>query len=270
MGMFGFIQRTFNNFVRYSKSTHSASSAAPPLSPSIPFPVYLINLQRAEFRRRFALDQLAAEGIEPRMIWAVDGQCLDLPAEIQAGVYDPTQAEQAFSRQLSLPEIGCSMSHLNAYKQIVEQGDQAALILEDDALFLPDFAQRLMAAYAELPPDWGILHLNCPCQRFDRVGKYIVKYDGIGSLPVAASAYMVSRRGAERLIENALPLRYPADSLVGRGLRWGVETYGVEQPITSVNNVFPTQIQTPQGLFGRVKYAVKTVLLKLMALKQRA
>ena len=184
------------------------------------------------------------------MVDAVDGRELKLDQLVADGIYNPEKADEAFSRQLSLPEIGCSMSHYNIYQKIVERNDPVSLVLEDDALLLPDFAEKLQFAYQELPQGWGLLNLNCPCERYERVGQSIVKYDGVGSLPVASSAYLISRLGAELMLDNTLPLRYPADSLVGRGLRWGVETYGVVPAITSINNVFPTQIQPPIGVVG--------------------
>lgn len=264
--MLGFIQRTAGNLIKTVSSTKNSDAAlhTPAEASALPFPVYVINLERAEYRRRFALAQLARIGVTPIMAPAVDGRLLDLGKLIEEGIYNPAKSEEAFSRQLSLPEIGCSLSHYNVYRMMIERGDEAALILEDDALFLTDFTQQLLAAYRELPSGWGILNLNCPCQRYEHITENIVKYDGIGSLPVACSAFLLSRRGAELLIENAMPIRYPADSLVGRGLRWGVETYGLVPAITSINNVFPTQIQTPDGISGQIKNWTKNTLAKLL------
>lgn len=231
---------------------------------ALPFPVYLINLERAAHRRRFALDQLERIGVTPVLVQAVDGRELDIEKLIEDGVYSRDKAKEAFSRQLSLNEIGCSLSHVEAYRTILARGDSAALILEDDALLPEGFAGKARAALEQVPDGWGVLHLDCPCTGFDPVGPGIVKYHGVKSLPVAASAYLVSRRGAELFVERAFPIRYPADSLVGRGLRWGVETYGVQPAITSVNGIFPTQIQTPHGLLGRIKGWVKNLLVRLI------
>jgi hypothetical protein len=66
--------------------------------------------------------------------------------------------------------------------------------------------------------------------------------------------------GAQLLMKNAMPIRYPADSLVGRGLRWGVETYGTNQPLTDINNIFPTQIMIPNTKVEKLKYYAKHTL----------
>lgn len=229
-----------------------------------PFPIYLINLPHAEERRRFALRQLAQIGSVPVMVDAVDGRHLNLDRLINKGIYNPDKANEAFSRQLSMAEIGCSLSHYNMYRKIIEHNDTVALILEDDALLLPDFTEKLLAAYRQLPEGWGILQLNCPCTRYERIGELIVRYDGVGSLPVSSSSYLISRRGAELMLKSALPIRYPADSWIGRGLRWGVDTYGVVPPIASINNIFPSQIQTPIGTFEWIKVGIKQVLAKVL------
>ncbi len=262
--MSGLLQRTVGNLLRTIGNRPGSGSNGVGSSDEFSFPVYLVNLPRAKPRRKFALGQLADIGATPVMVDAVDGRELNLDQLIADGFYDPEKADEAFSRQLSLPEIGCSMSHYNIYQKIVERDDPVSLVLEDDALLLPGFADKLQLAYQELPQGWGLLNLNCPCKRYERVGQTIVKYDGVGSLPVASSAYLISKLGAELMLDNTLPLRYPADSLVGRGLRWGVETYGVVPAITSINNVFPTQIQPPIGVVGWTKATIKNTLARLL------
>ncbi|MEQ1793993.1 MAG: glycosyltransferase family 25 protein [Nitrospira sp.] len=259
--MFDFLDRTIGNLI---KTAHTGNGADGGGTGQVTFPIYLINLPRSEERRRFALGQLAQIGSVPVMVDAVDGRQLNLDRLIEEGIYSPDKANEAFSRQLSMGEIGCSLSHYNIYRKIVERKDPVALILEDDMLFRPGFTKKLLAAYRQLPEGWGILHLNCPCTRYERAGESIVKYDGVGSLPLGSSAYLISRRGAELMLENSLPIRYPADSLVGRGLRWGVDTYGVLSPITSINNIFPSQIQTPIGISGRIKVGVKQALVRVL------
>ena len=262
--MSGLLQRTAGNLLRTIGSRSGSGSSGAESPDEFPFPVYVINLPRAGTRRKFALGQLEDIGATPVMVDAVDGRELKLEQLVEDGFYNPDEADEAFSRQLSLPEIGCSMSHYNIYKKIVERDDSVSLVLEDDALLLPGFTEKLQLAYQELPQGWGLLNLNCPCERYERIGQSIVKYDGVGSLPVASSAYLISRLGAELMLDNTLPLRYPADSLMGRGLRWGVETYGVVPAITSINNVFPTQIQPPVGVIGWCKAAIKNTLARLL------
>lgn len=223
----------------------------------IPFPIYIINLERSTDRREFAVSQAKKYGVDPTIIWAVDGKTLDYDQLIQEGVYNREKCKEAFSRQLTLPEVGCTYSHINTYRKIIDDGVDVALILEDDALFLPGFTAKLSSAYNELPENWGVLNLNCPCERFDVVGDYIVKYDGVGALPVSSSAYLISKHGAELYLNEAMPIRYPADSFVGRGLRWGVKSYGVKEPLTSINNVFQSQIQAPAGIVGLLKHWIK-------------
>lgn len=262
--MSGFFKRTLENLSRTIGNSKVRNAVGTESPGNFPFPVYVISLARAKPRRRFALGQLANIGITPVMADAVDGRELDLDQLVADGIYDPQKSDEAFSRQLSLPEIGTSMSHYNVYRKIVERDDPVSLILEDDALFLSGFIEKLEQAVQALPHGWGVLNLNCPCERYERVGESLVKYDGVGALPVACSAYLVSNFGANLLLENLLPIRYPADSLVGRGLRWGVETYGVVPAITSINNIFPSQIQPPNGLVGWLKVAIKHVFIRFL------
>ncbi len=226
----------------------------------LPFSIFIINLERSPERRYFAVNQLKKFGYAYQVISAVDGEKLDLDKLMKDGTYSVESSEEAFSRQLTLSEIGCSLSHLDVYKEIVKKEINVALILEDDALFLDGFEEKLSVALSELPDGWGILHLNCPCPRFENLSINLIKYDGVGALPVAASAYLMSLEGARLMIEQAYPIRYPADSFVARGLRWGVKTYGVKESITAINNIFHSNIQSPRSIFGYIKRVVKFII----------
>ncbi|MFJ8332243.1 glycosyltransferase [Streptomyces sp. NPDC094437] len=59
------------------------------------------------------------------------------------------------------PRVGRALSHRRAVEQAHIDGLESLLVLEDDALFLPDAAATLSAALAELADlPWSLLHLG--------------------------------------------------------------------------------------------------------------
>ena len=63
------------------------------------------------------------------------------------------------------------MSHTRLLQRILWEGQEAALILEDDALLAPSFSSRLAALLPTLPSDWDVLYLNT-CDGIDARNRY--------------------------------------------------------------------------------------------------
>jgi glycosyl transferase family 25 len=227
-------------------------------------PAFLINLRRTPERRVYALRHLLDRGVRAEVLEAVDGKELMLDALVNEGVYDHVATIQAFSRDLSLAEIACTWSHIKVLELVRERSIEQALVFEDDVLLVDGFLEQLEATLRELPSGWGILHLTRPCSDFEVVSDYLVRYRGATQLPVSACAYMVSSGGADCIRRSAFPIRYPADSMIGRALRWGAPIYGVHEPLATQNNVFASDIQAASGLAGRIKRRVKNAVVRLL------
>lgn len=94
---------------------------------------------------------------------------------------------RAKQRPMTDGEIGCTLSHLSVYRRMLREGVEKALILEDDAVFEPEFA----SFFAN--------HLGALLDRFD-----IVKIEGIFFDHVSADATTLASAGGARAV---LPLR---------------------------------------------------------------
>ena len=55
---------------------------------------------------------------------------------------------------------GCYRSHLRIIEECLNEGVQSVLLLEDDALFPPDFAPRVSAWLRHVPANWQMLYLG--------------------------------------------------------------------------------------------------------------
>jgi hypothetical protein len=55
---------------------------------------------------------------------------------------------------------GCYRSHLNILEACLNDQVDSVLILEDDAIPVPDFAKRVHAFLKEVPDDWDMLYLG--------------------------------------------------------------------------------------------------------------
>ena len=70
-----------------------------------------------------------------------------------AEVFNPTKFEQHYGRNVTKGEIGCTLSHLAVYRQIVEDQNGTendyALVCEDDALFIANLSPNTTALLTE-------------------------------------------------------------------------------------------------------------------------
>lgn len=194
-----------------------------------PLNIFVLNLDRAPQRRKIMRDRLAALGLEAEILSAVDGRKLDA-ADLPPGS-EP---------ELTPGEIGCYLSHVNAWKTIIQRGLSHAIILEDDVILSP----KLMDLVGE------IIALGLP---FDAVrlsalfpvrGIPVASLSGTARLvlttkpPSGAQGYLVSQNGAKRLLSKLAVPKLPIDVAFDRYWR-----YGLCMPL-----LFPTVVEEDKGL----------------------
>lgn len=101
---------------------------------------YVVNLEREESRREYVKGLVAKMPfLEVEFIKAVEGK--KLSHEEKRKAFDNQQAYQKYGRICRDGEIGCTLSHRNCYKQIIERNEDYALILEDDIVISRDLSK---------------------------------------------------------------------------------------------------------------------------------
>jgi glycosyl transferase family 25 len=256
------LKRTLENFRSYFNYRRIASGEPAPAGAGLT--TLYINLARSAERRAYIEGHLRALGLQPLRIDAVDGRALSYEEVSSRGWYDDAVATETFSRSLILPEIGCALSHVRAYEYVRDHSIDKALIVEDDAQLDPRTVEQLQAAMSELPQDWDLLQLRYDIQDYEIVGARSVYFPARERLPVAATAYVIRGKAVETLLKQVYPLRYPADSFLGRVSWWGLKVYGTRPKLAGVNNIFPSAIQGRKNLKFVLSNAVKTLILRVI------
>ena len=117
-------------------------------------PIYIISLKRTPERRLQMQRQLDAYNLEYQVIEAVDAynfqkaelKGLDVENPYRSGNANPLNA------------LGCLLSHVKFYDQVIQNNHEIACVLEDDAQLLPSFLDVLNSE--KLPQkEWEILLL---------------------------------------------------------------------------------------------------------------
>lgn len=152
--------------------------------------IYCINLDRREDRWRECLGKFKKYDLNVTRVPAVDGSTL-------SGAYC-----------ISLPELGCLLSHIMVFEDILKNDYQVSLIFEDDFELLVDWKQKLHDAFTNLPSDWDMLYLGCK-----HVAEPSVIHPTLYRVNGAytSSAYIIKKQFAEFILPHLKLLRKQID-----------------------------------------------------------
>jgi glycosyl transferase family 25 len=169
--------------------------------------IYYINLARRTDRRSFMEEQFDRFGLMATRVEAVTAD--EVPPADRDAYCHPSRPFW-----LSTKECACTLSHLNVMRALLDSADALALVLEDDVALSPRLP-AFLAAIEAAPPDFDLLRIETGDTRVRVLsvqpalaGIEIVRLVGYDS---GSGGYLVSRRGAERLLKSVEARRRPVD-----------------------------------------------------------
>jgi glycosyl transferase family 25 len=176
-------------------------------------PVYIINLTHEKDRLKNTLLECRKNNLTNiTRINAVYGKNLS-SREIKKNT------SFVCSKMCTYSTIGCAMSHKKAWETFLKSGHEFGLIFEDDIYMEDNFKHELKQKMKNVPNDLDILYLGCAvgckdkdkynldnmlCGKlynskgFRRINKDIIVPD----TPLGLHAYILSRKGAEKLLNS--------------------------------------------------------------------
>lgn len=195
--------------------------------------VFVINLAEQAARRAAILRRLDALGIVPQFIDAVDGRKLPAP---ELAAHQASSAELG-ERPMTPGEIGCALSHLAIYDEIVRRRLPWALVLEDDAAPGGELPAVLDSLAARVDPQERSVVLLSHVDKYTRRNRRPLADGRMMVRPYAywwrAHGYFVTLAAARSLAGGLRPLSAVADHWIEferRGLIkvWAVVPYCIE------------------------------------------
>ena len=195
-------------------------------------PVYVLSLRRNQARRREIKSHLEALGISFEWIDGVDGR--QLSAQERSEFL--SNERQFFAKgPMSDGALGCLLSHRLAWQKIVSDSDNAALILEDDAVLQPETKDAL-SHIEMLAGRFDMIHLHHTTKR-PLIGNFDISETQSLSLhkynPIQLVAYVISRNACEKLLKLCLPAVFEVDLLCQRWWEHGLTTLTVDPPLAT-------------------------------------
>ncbi len=184
--------------------------------------IYCINLKDRTDRWNRFVSQPALQDLSSRYPFerfeGVNGKAIDIAHDNRVSIR--TRRNILFSKRrdhedLDTPGgVGCYLSHLGVWNKFAQSNEEACLIFEDDAYITPAFVTQFEKAWKDLPelgdqqPDVWILSHKFNQAMVNILGGEEGERQGNWEYNVHApnTAYIVFRRGVNKLIEHALPI----------------------------------------------------------------
>jgi glycosyl transferase, family 25 len=179
-------------------------------------PAYLINLDENTDRLISATAALTGAGLRVTRVPAVDGRGLDLNSLPDC---DPQAALRLYGRPLKGGEYGCYKSHLACAQRMLDEGQDTALVFEDDVTLPQDVLVYLEAALSFLAQkriDWHLINLGAPGTRIFTPladiggGHHLV---AAHYFPQTAHAILWSKAGAQAFVRDHARVAMTVDNL---------------------------------------------------------
>jgi len=210
--------------------------------------------------------QLADARVHYEIVNAVDVRDLDLT---DTQVVDPAFARATAARPgAARPgEVGCALSHLEAYRRVLDDGLETACILEDDVVLPTDLGVLTDAITRHMSGAEVVLlnfHSQEPC-RITKAGAAhlpssrllvrVVDESQAGS----AGAYLITREACARMVKTGLPVRVVADDWAFFSRQRAIDRLSCVVPMPVVQSpAFRTTMRSrpPGSLYASVREAI--------------
>jgi len=171
----------------------------------IPYKCRVINLDRRQDRMNKFSETITKHNLEYKRFSAIDGIKLTSTRQLRR-IFDPNNYR--WSRGV----IGCALSHLSLWIDLVNSDEQGMIILEDDVQFANHFKTKLGIVCKECANiDWDVVYIgtfprnNTSDDQYDQYvtpkllkkgAEESVRYTYGGTI-----GYMISKKGATKLLQ---------------------------------------------------------------------
>ena len=208
--------------------------------------VFVISLKNDTGRRESITRHLENHGFAFEFFDAIDGRQMDVALHPD---YNAKRRLRSFGRHIKPGELGCLLSHLGTYKEIVKRNIPYTLVLEDDVILHED-TKKVLEAFIASNHDFDLLRLlsdkkiNGKGKKHRIVKPIIDPYNLIRLLTTPGGMYatLISQNGAQKLVKAHESFAFPVDALIGRSWEHGLNSYTVLPELAHEGNEFESTI----------------------------
>tara|TARA_B100000963_G_scaffold359578_1_gene387285 strand:+ start:802 stop:1548 length:747 start_codon:yes stop_codon:yes gene_type:complete len=234
------------------------------------FKIYIVNLKNDEKRRQNIIKEINKQNIKNfEIIDAVDGNKLS-ESELKKLTFRNKNLNNPWNSKMSPSQIGCALSHIKIYKKFINSDFKLAMILEDDAIFLQNFSEKLKKFILKNLIFQKQIILLSPLKEFN--AKTLDTENGYEIVSVTNAffthAYIINKDAAKSIVAFNYPVKTIADNFVFFNIYCGIKITGLNPFLLDQDkNNFKTSIHSDEKfekvfLLRRTIYKIKHKILK--------
>ena len=234
------------------------------------FKIYIVNLKKDKNRRENIIREVKKQNlINYEIIDAIDGNKLD-NNELNFVTFKNKKNYNPWNSKMSASQIGCALSHIKIYKKFIQTKFEVALILEDDAIFIKDFSNKLKKLILKnFKYKKQIILLSELKEFYEKPLDSDDEYEIVNvSNAFFTHAYMINKEAAKSIISFNYPVKTIADNFVFFKIFCNIKIIGLNPFLLDQDkNNFETTIKSEETirkvfLFRRTLYKMKNKILK--------
>lgn len=193
--------------------------------------IYVITLPK---RRQYIENIMNNLKINPIYFKAIDKNNLNYEELIKNNI-----VSKEYYKNENNGRIACHMSHISILKNFINSNKKNCLIFEDDIssinISYKMYDNIINESLKIIPHDWDIIKFGrCwdDCTRSIKISDYIYRV----YYPKCRHAYGVSRSGANKIINNTIPMTNNGDEMIGKLISDGyIICYAISPTIFNQN-----------------------------------
>ena len=189
-------------------------------------PIILINLEHDTARYAAMKSQFDRLKLPWSHIKACCGA--ELPHDVTQQLI-AAEPSTRMRRKITLPELGCAISHARSWEIAAQSDSPYSCIMEDDLILSEDLPD-LLASVDTLPSDTELIKMvGSPrkCLRLDKTQIGMRKLCFLSKENALAGAYIITRKAAQKALRNIFPISEPLDHPLFRFWENGLNCYHI-------------------------------------------
>jgi glycosyl transferase family 25 len=191
---------------------------------------YIINLDGSKKRYNYVKNEVDKIGFAAHRISAINGRTMS-DKEIDELV-DLNHFKMQY-RPIYKGVIGCSLSHIKAWKTFLASDYELALIFEDDVSFNPRYLRQIIDELLKYRTAWDFVNFETYFHGNPIKVKELKNGQNLSvflSNATDSGTYLLNRKAARELLAKALPLKMPIDNYCMRSWEFDFILTGLENP----------------------------------------
>lgn len=174
-------------------------------------PVYMINMDERKDRLKRAMSSEAIRKFKHlKRVSATNGKKLKYRTEKRISMGTRLRIFRNYRRShyeiATLGAVGASISHIRTWQQFYDSGKPFCIVMEDDAIWLPEYIDTINTLIQTAPENAGIWLLGYyPKTLVIEHLKSEKDWNKVYSF-TAAHSYLLTRSAAEKLLEEPFPV----------------------------------------------------------------